>query len=456
MIRQGERVVDELGTVYELEKELGCGGQGAVFAVKGGRRAVKILLDRSPTCRDRLKLQLRTVRMLFDIRELAIATPLEMLQPPFLGYVMELLTGMVPISKLINVPRNTDCIVEWYLNGGGLRRRLLLLARCAETLSQLHGRGLVYTDPSPNNIFVSSDADANEIRLIDADNLHYERSSSINCYTPGFGAPELVTRRSGADTLTDAYAFAVIAFQTLALVHPLMGDKVDQGEPELETLALQGELPWIDHPEDTCNSTSRGFPREIVLSPRLRELCHKCFGAGLREPIQRPGIAQWTEKLYSAADFTIYCPNCNSTYYANQECCSWCNHARPTYVQIRIQRWEPLHNFSRKQPLHLLTLESSEPLILTSRIVNGRTGINSHIHNIELVFANESIAVRSLNGQCFWLTSEGTQRVEREVRDRWVRFPAEPGNYGSWLLHFGNFDYPHRLATFNLIRGENP
>ncbi|MUG96349.1 serine/threonine protein kinase [Scytonema sp. UIC 10036] len=452
-----KRVVDVLGHVYELEKELGRGGQGAVFAVKNGNLAVKVLFDRSPVRRTHLRKQLTQVRKL-DIEKLPIARPLEILNPPHLGYVMELLTDMVPISKLINAPKNVDCLVEWYLEGGGLRRRLLLLARCAETLAQLHGKGLVYTDPSPNNIFVSSDVNDHKIiRLIDADNLHYESSSSsINLYTPGHGAPELVTGKFGANTLTDAHAFAVIAFQTLSLVHPLMGNMVNEGEPELETQALEGKLPWIDEPEDNSNSTTQGFPRDIVLSPNLKELCQRCFGSGLREPTKRPGIGEWREKLYSAADFTIHCPECNSTYYANKKSCPWCNYPRPTYVQVRIQRWEPLQGCFREQkPLQGFALTSSESLILTSRVVSSRTGTDSHNPNIELVLEGENIKVRSLNGQCFWLTSEGTQRVEKEMQDRWIRFPVQSERYGSWLLHFGNLDSPHRLATFTLVSGEN-
>lgn len=452
MAAEGKRVVDELGTVYELEKELGRGGQGAVFAVKGGKRAVKILLDRSPARRERLRLQLRTVRRLFDLKEMAIATPLEMLKPPHLGYVMELLTGMVPISKLIDVPKQVTDLAEWYLDGGGLRRRLLLLARCSEILSQLHGKGLVYTDPSPNNIFISEDVDAREIRLIDADNLHYEKSSSRGFYTPGYGAPELVQGKSGADTLTDAHAFAAIAFQTLSLVHPLMGDMVNEGEPELETQALEGKLPWIDDTEENRNATTQGFPRDIVLSPRLRELCQRCFGAGLKEPKQRPGIAQWTEKLYAAADFTLRCPECQSTYYANQKVCSWCDYPRPTFVQVRIQRWEPLQgSFKEQKPLQANALADSEPLILTKRFVSGRIGIDSHQENIELVLEGETIGVRSLNGKCLWLTSDSAQK---EVRERRVSFPVKPGQYNNYILHFGNLDGSHRIATFYLVRGE--
>ena len=307
MAEINKRVVDILGNVYELEKELGRGGQGAVFAVKNGQQAVKILFNRSPIKRTQLRQQIKQVQMLFDINKLAIAQPLEMLKEPNLGYVMELLTDMIPISKLIDIPRNTECLVTWYLQGGGLRRRLLLLARCAETLSQLHGKGLVYSDPSPNNIFISADVNNSEIiRLIDADNLHYQSNvNSINCYTPEFGAPELITGKSGVNTLTDAHAFAVIAFKALSLTHPLIGDMVIDGEPELETQALEGKLPWIDDPDDKSNYTEIGLPRGIVLSPNLKTLSQKTFGIGLKEPKKRPGIGEWAEKLYAAADFTI-------------------------------------------------------------------------------------------------------------------------------------------------------
>ncbi len=468
MTERSKRVVDEVGHVYQLDKELGSGGQGAVFAVENGNYAVKIIFDRSPARRKALRQQLASVKMLYDIEKLFIARPREMLKPPQLGYVMELLTDMVPITKLIKDHRNTNCSVEWYLQGGGLRRRLLLLARCAETLAQLHGKGLVYSDPSPENIFISNDVNNNDIiRFIDADNLQYESSSSsINVYTRGFGAPELVTGKSGVNTLTDAHAFAVIAFKALSQVHPLMGDMVDDGEPELEIEALQGKLPWIDDPEDDKNSTTQGFPRDIVLSPYLIELSKKCFGIGLNQPSKRPGVGQWAEKLYSAADCTISCPECKSTYYIkkkkcnsiyyeNQTNCPWCDYPRPNFVQVAIQRSEMLQEHLKKQkPLQILALNSSEPLILTNRIISGRKGIDSHHPNIELVLEGEIIKVRSLNGQCFWLTSERTQ-IEKEVRDKWVRFPAKTGKYGSWLLHFNSLDFPHRLASFQLFRGEN-
>lgn len=453
---EGKRIVNEHGQTYELERELGRGGQGAVFAVKGGKRAIKILFDRSSSRRELLRGQLQQIaRMRSELRDLAIAHPLEMLQPPHLGYVMELITGMIPISQLINTPRDVNSLAEWYLSAGGLRRRLLLLARCAEVLSQLHSKGLVYSDPSPNNIFVSTDLDAHEIRLIDADNLHYESSTSTRTIrTPGYGAPELVLGKSGVNTLTDAHAFAIIAFQTLCLIHPLMGDLVLDGEPELEEQALEGSLPWVDDPDDRSNATVHGFPREMVLSPKLKKLCQGCFSEGLREQTKRPGINQWVEDLYSAADFTVKCPDCHSTYYANQRCCPWCDCPRPTFIELRIKRWEPLLSaeecqkyLKNQKVLARLTLTERQTLILTNRIISGRTGADSHVPAIELRLEKTNIHVRSLNGQCFWLSVDGEQQKPIEVQDSWKRFLAYD-QHRTWLLHFAPVDRSHRLATF--------
>ena len=289
------------GNRYRIGRQLGRGGQGVVFAVEGERMAVKLLRDRSPRARERLRDQLAMVGRL-PLEGLAVARPIEQLRPPHVGYVMELFTGMAPLGSLLRPPKGTKGIAEWYFEGGGLRRRLRLLARVAEVVAELHGRGLVYVDLSPHNVFVSERPNACEVRLIDTDNLRTATAAGRPLYTPGYGAPEVVRGTGVQNTLGDAHAFAVLAFETLALVHPLLGDAVRDGEPELEEQALAGRLPWIDAACDDRNRSSDGIPREIVLSRILREDVSRAFGPGLSDPDERPGLAQWGEHLHRAAD----------------------------------------------------------------------------------------------------------------------------------------------------------
>jgi hypothetical protein len=478
------QVVDMSGRRYRLGRQLGRGGQGAVYEVEGGKLAAKLIFDGSASRRDRLRNQLIHVKRL-SLGDLELARPLEMLREPYLGYVMELLTGMVPLKELAHMPRG-EKLVPWYIAGGGLRRRLRLLARGADLLSQLHGKGLVYADPSPHNLFVSAKADGYELRLIDADNLSYQSfAGGPGIYTPFYGAPELVSGQRGVDTLTDAHAFAVITFQTLAQVHPLLGDIVTDGEPELEEQALRGELPWIDHPEDDSNRSSLGLPRELVLSPRLRELCQLAFGQGLRDRTVRPGLALWAERLHAAADATIECPACTSGYYVKAKACPWCDTAKPRCVLASFFLSDPAVVSCEKcktgypveeercpvcldprpqgvtrealvrgpdpqrKRLSQAVLTERSPLIITERLMTGHIGRGSNTPRLEVRLEGSRLWLRSLDGAEYPLSSKSGAR-SRKVGTQAVDVPLEVGQ-GTWRLHLGGLERLHRIVSFELL-----
>ncbi len=335
-------VTDTNGGHYQLSRQIGKGGQGAVYLCKSNPRvAVKIIRFATRQQAERLRQQIASVRRM-DLSRLPVARPVVMLAPPQVGYVMELVTGMQAISTLFMPAREEASIKEWYVATGGMRHRLRILARFAKTLAQIHGMGLAYGDPSPGNILVSSASDSEQVFLIDCDNL---RTSSnpldLMLFTPGYGAPELVTSRSGINSLTDAHAFAVIAFQVLSLCHPLIGDAVIEGDPSLEEAALRGEMPWIEHKTDTTNHCSHGIPRKLVLSPKLDALFSDTFEKGLLEPTNRPGVATWAEAFRTAAAVSIRCPECGWSYYYSAIDCPVCGQARPECVVARIGVWDP-------------------------------------------------------------------------------------------------------------------
>ena len=458
-----QHVTSIRGIRYRLGRELGRGGQGAVFAVEGERLAVKLLCG-GPHLRELLRDQLAMVARL-PLEGLAVAQPIDQLRPPHVGYVMELFTGMAPLRSLLRPPKGVGSVTKWYLDGGGLGRRLRLLAHIAQAISALHGRALVYTDLSPNNVFVSESASDCEVRLIDVDNLHVTTATGRSVYTPRYGAPEVVRGTGLPSTLADAHAFAVLAFETLALAHPLLGDAVRDGEPELEDRALAGELPWIDAPDDDGNQSSDGIPRGFVLSSILQRDFQTAFGPGLSNPDERPGMATWGEHLHVAADQTIICPSCRGSYFVNRDDCPWCGQARPDCVEAMATLWDPRHRHKtdeiggieatpglatnangKVRVLDRVVVSERHGCELTERVTHGASG---NTPTLRVNFAQDRIALEGIGEVPMHLVSSGKSNHNLEGP---VDVPIVNRRVG-WHVHVGPSDQLHRVIYFNLRKG---
>ena len=455
-----QQVTSIQGSRFRLGRELGRGGQGAVFAVEGERLAVKLLRGRSPQLRERLRDQLAMVARL-PLDGLAVARPVDQLRPPHVGYVMELFTGMVPLLSLMKPPKGTGGVTQWYLDGGALGRRLRLLAHVAEAIAALHGRGLVYADLSPHNVFVSENTDDHEVRLIDIDNLHPATTTGRLVYTPRYGAPEVVRQTGSASTLADAHAFAVLAFETLTLTHPLLGDAVRDAEPELEERALRGELPWTEAPDDDSNRSSDGItPRELVVSGVLRRDFQGVFGLGLLNPDERPGIVTWAEHLHRAADQTIVCSLCSGTYFVDRDACPWCDAKRAGCAFASALLWDPcrrnddgtdidaglVKREGKVRPYDRVVVSEGQPATLTERITHGTLG-NSPTMRLE--FSARRVTVVPLVEGLSLFSSDGERRKRLDAE---AVLPIVD-KHVPWRIHCGEDDQLHRVVRVDLHGG---
>lgn len=322
---------------YELIEQIGKGGQGVVWTTNFPNVLVKIInREVAEEKRNRWWRQIQHL-MRQPLDGLAIAHPLTLITKPRAGYVMELMDGLEPLSNVMQ--KSNDEGVDGYLATGGLQRRLKVLAKLARTLSELHGRGLAYGDISPANIFISQSIEHSEVWLIDADNIDSlsrdvfysvtgdqpEHKNQVT-YTPDYGAPEILRGESGINTLTDSWSFAVLAFSLLTLAHPLKGDLVLNGEPEIEDAAMRGELPWVDHPTDSSNTRSVGLPSDMVLEKPLRNLFERCFNAGMNDAGARPSLNEWAEAFEVASKHCIQCQFCKSSFiYSSKHACPFCD-----------------------------------------------------------------------------------------------------------------------------------
>jgi len=328
---------------------------------------------------------------------------------------------------------------------------------------------LVFVDPSPNNLYISEERKEVEVRLIDMDNVRATTSAGKTLYTPGYGAPEIVRQSGAASTLSDAHAFAVMAFEVLCLVHPLMGDHVVYGEPELEGRALEGRLPWIDHGSDELNRSTAGIPRELVLSPGLLKDFRSAFEQGLDDPAKRPGLATWAEHLHRAADRTLICPSCGGSYYyrslegGRQETCPWpgCGAKRPSCIVVFAMLWDPERRVAdasrgvtekaglvtgpgrKRKAVDAVVVSDGEVVDLTERITMGTSGIHPRMR---VSMKGGRVLVQNLPGGDGYLESvDGKTR--RELGERPIPLSTE-NIHATWYVHTGQPDRLHRVLGF--------
>ena len=370
---------DEYGNQHELADELARGGQGVVFRTKDADLAIKQPLNSQgePDTNSNLRHRFQNIRLLPLPPRIPLSLPLAILRDRP-GYVMRLLNDMTPFSVfdldgktkkaleeqqitlpgwLAGVPDNDMALrLFHYACTGSTRRRLFALAECAAILARLHCSGMVYGDISSNNAFIGTQS--NDVWLIDADNLRLEMASGgISVYTPAYGAPEVVRGTDTSRPRSDCWAFAVMAFKTLALCHPFIGKTVLQpeedengwdSEPEaddqtadLDEQAYAGYLPFIDDAEDDSNAGVGGLPRELVATPGLRRLFQETFGAGRLQPHRRPTMAFWALELKKAFDRSLHCDACTMSYLADEHThCPYCSAPRAQFARAQTSRGE--------------------------------------------------------------------------------------------------------------------
>jgi DNA-binding helix-hairpin-helix protein with protein kinase domain len=452
-------VVDNQGSRYELGALLGSGGQGTVFAVQGRPLAVKLMHAANLAEDLRCKENISRVRRL-DLTGLNIARPKCALREPTVGYVMDLMTGMVPLSTMLRPPRmRLKDADAWYLETGGLLRRLRLLSKLASLLADLHARGMVFGDPSPNNVFISEDVGHDEVWLIDADNIT-EGASRSRLYTPHYGAPEVVRGESQSDSLTDAWSLAVMAFELLTCIHPFLGgDHVNDGEPALEYEADCGRVPWVDDEADRVNSTKNGIARNKVLTPALRTIANECFRGSRLDRHARPGVSRWRGALNDASEVVVRCKSCHQTYWVSEQHCPWCGSRRPALVRAVMFLRDLSLTDAARNPGSLVAREAGKPTWQSQVVIQEgkQTAFTSRHFGVAdsdevQVVANLSTGTVVLEGNanCKVRLWEYPNGPARDLAGRKEQFSFRNGGTPVWLVPVEARGV-HRVFRFQLL-----
>jgi len=353
--------IDEFSNVHYVEEdnELGRGGQGVVYKTKNADTVIKIALSKETPIRDKKEIERfhqKIKKLIYKPlpNDINIAKPLVVLKDEA-GYVMHLLEGMKAFAALlpqelkkdeaskIEIPdflkgldERSAIYFAYYLQTGGLRKRLYTLSRLAIILCRLHTRGIVYFDISHNNVFINND-DIPLVYLIDADNIEYESSNKDVVYTPNFEVPEVVKGKPNS-TYSDIYAFGILSFLTLTTTHPFdgIGLEEDDWDSEGGEKKEKWELPWIEDSSDDSNKSKAGLRATLTISQELNTFFHKLFEDGKDDKYQRPTLPLWIEALEKAACKTIKCSKCRMSYYDDIfNKCPYCDAKKPKRLVVK-------------------------------------------------------------------------------------------------------------------------
>ncbi len=343
---------------------------------------------------------------------------------------------MTPFRDLIAPPDGEKDLARWYLQTGGLRGRLQVLAGAADALAGLHARGLAHGGPSPDNILFALNAHGAQVQLREDEPFRPTSRPGEPGPATKYTAPELAGGRGAANSLTDAFALAVMAFEALTLRHPL-----EQGT------GARGTLP------------------EQVFGELLESL-QSMFGAGLDEPAARPGMATLARRLTGAADDTLLC-SCSATFRRHERRCPWCNGLRSDHALAAVMVWDPgrvkhcgggvleddpgLLGDPGGNPrvVHAVAIAPDETRDLPGRLMGMETPDQGPLLSVH--FKGKQVQVKAARGQRIRLATPGGEPRRWLDHKPVSLFVSEQGS--ALYLHASPPVMLHRVLRFDLIAG---
>lgn len=363
---------DENENRYEIEDsgKIGEGAQGAVYRTKKKNILLKLVKKSKG---ESLKEKVNKIKSLELDKKLNFAIPLLNLKiksDECEGYIMLMMEDMEPISKLLKTSFETfEKLKEWYKETGGIKRRIEILKKIAYNLYQLHSKGLVYGDISPNNIFISSERENSEAWFIDCDNIDFHYNVDYTIGTSGFCAPEirktLPPYNDGKKVNTienDIYAFANLAYILLFLADPFKGSileaSVDEednwddddnddwvdGEEDSEKKFDYGEVSWIGE-GDESNKPIYGLSQIMnkIIPENLKKLFNRTLGKdGRKNPEKRVSLRVWYEELVNFSNIlnTSQC-DCGYSYFDIENRCKNCEkRSELLLLEVEYKNWK--------------------------------------------------------------------------------------------------------------------
>lgn len=320
-----DRYTDSSGSMFTLGKEIGRGGEGAVYTIPNNPGLVAKIFFNGIDKEKGEKLfalsQLKTQELLEFC-----AWPVDVLknsQNKTVGLVMPIVEGhseihefYSPAARKKNLPK-----ADWAF-------LIHVAINLADAVLTIHKHGHVIGDINQKGILVHPGAGT--VKMVDCDSFQVEHNQKrfiCKVGVPDFTPPEV--RRVGFEKPREAnqdnFGLAVLIFQLLFMGrHPFAGRFLGQGDDSLEK-AIEGyRFAYGRTSKQKQMLPPPGMDKLAVLDTSILSLFERAF-ENLGANVLRPSANEWKRELTRLKSDLILCGKSNIHKYPRAHgSCIWC------------------------------------------------------------------------------------------------------------------------------------
>ncbi len=315
-----------------LGRELGRGGEGAVYLVNGLPDMVAKVYFKPPSLakNDKLKSMARNAEPAL-LR--VAAWPVDLLTDHSAlvrGFLMPKAGAREDLHELYNPKSRRRAFPK-----ADFRFVARVATNLARAFAQVHARGNVIGDVNHGNALVGADG---TVLLIDCDSFQVRDSGRVftcDVGVPLFTAPELVGQGFRGLKRTanhDAFGLAVAIFHLLYLGrHPFAG-RYTEGEMPIERAIAECRFAY------GVNAGLHGMtapPGTLLLGafgPEVAALFERAFAKS--DAVARPTAVEWVGALKKLEDGLVICPANVAHHHPGDQYCCWCAHELQTGMRV--------------------------------------------------------------------------------------------------------------------------
>lgn len=363
-----------LGSSMKVEKFLGEGGQGEVYAVEygGQKKALKWYKKSSLGANPTAFYENIKQNIMKGSPSAEFLWPIDMTEwiDGTFGYIMDLR------------PEGYYEVTEYMLCHTRFKSYKTIIDAACHIVSAfrvLHNAGYSYQDLNDGNFFINPHN--GDVLICDNDNVAPDGTETGIIGKPRYMAPEIVLGKSKPNSLSDRFSMSLILYILFCLDHPLEGKRylVSPLTPALQEKLYGSEPLFMMDSNDKRNGPHPSLHKNsIAIWPCLPDYMQKIFTKAFsqeacQKPFARPKELDWLKVLTRFRSEIVACQCGNEIFTKQGKTCKCEECGREIKIPFRLELSEysiPAIKDSRIYRCQLGVCDEKEALSPVAHIIS--------------------------------------------------------------------------------------